>query len=168
MLYCIYTAYTVYTVYIVQNLQQRFKKCKEYGAIHSIKCERSEGLNIIISNSSDKPIYEQIAEQIKNLIINGELKEGELMPSIRSLAKELQISVITTKRAYEELERAGYIVSVQGKGSYVSAQNKELLREARLRIIEEKLAEAVSAAQAINMSLAELKEILEILYEETK
>ena len=90
------------------------------------------------------------------------------MPSIRSLAKELQISVITTKRAHEELERASYIVSVQGKGSYVSAQNKELLREARLRIIEEKLAEAVSAAQAINMSLAELKEILEILYEETK
>jgi len=125
-------------------------------------------LNIIISNSSDKPIYEQIAEQIKNLIINGELKEGELMPSIRSLAKELQISVITTKRAYEELERSGYIVSVQGKGSYVSAQNKELLKEARLRIIEEKLAEAVSAAQVINMSLKELIEILEVLYEDTK
>lgn len=88
------------------------------------------------------------------------------MPSIRSLAKELQISVITTKRAYEELERDGYIVSVQGKGSYVSAQNKELLKEARLRIIEEKLSEAVSAAQTINMSLAELVEILEILYEE--
>ncbi|NMB96024.1 MAG: GntR family transcriptional regulator [Clostridiaceae bacterium] len=123
-------------------------------------------MNIIISNSSDKPIYEQIAEQIKNLIINGELTEGELMPSIRSLAKELQISVITTKRAYEELERDGYIVSVQGKGSYVSAQNKELLKEARLRIIEEKLSEAVSAAQTINMSLAELVEILEILYEE--
>ena len=125
-------------------------------------------MNIIISNSSDKPIYEQIAEQIKNLIINGELKEGELMPSIRSLAKELQISVITTKRAYEELERSGYIVSVQGKGSYVSAQNKELLKEARLRIIEEKLAEAVSAAQVINMSLKELIEILEVLYEDTK
>ena len=129
-------------------------------------CERSRILNIIISNSSDKPIYDQIAEQIKNLIINGELSEGELMPSIRKLAKELQISVITTKRAYDELERDGYIVSVQGKGSFVSAQNKELLKEARLRIIEEKMTEAVSAAQTINMSLEELQEILRILYEE--
>ena len=131
-----------------------------------MNCERSELLNIIISNSSDKPIYDQIVEQIKNLIINGELTEGEMMPSIRSLAKELQISVITTKRAYEELERDGYIVSVQGKGSFVSAQNKELLKEARLRIIEEKLAEVVSAAQAVNMSLEELQEIIKILYEE--
>lgn len=123
-------------------------------------------MNIIISNSSDKPIYEQIAGQIKNLIINGELAEAELLPSIRSLAKELQISVITTKRAYEELERDGYIVSVPGKGSFVSAQNKELLQEARVRIVEGKLEEAVSAAKTIDISLEELQKMLRILYEE--
>ena len=123
-------------------------------------------MNIIISNSSAKPIYEQIAEQIKKLVINGDIKEAEMLPSIRSLAKELQISVITTKRAYEELEREGYIVSVPGKGSFVSAQNKELLREARIRIVEEKLAAAVSAARTIDISLEELQKMLKILYEE--
>jgi GntR family transcriptional regulator len=123
-------------------------------------------LNIIISNTADKPIYDQITEQIKNSIINGDLKEGELLPSIRNLAKELQISVITTKRAYEELEREGYVVSVPGKGSFVSAQNKELLNEARIRIVENKLSEAVAAAKTIGISLDELKEMLNILYEE--
>lgn len=123
-------------------------------------------MNIVISNSSDKPIYEQIAQQIKDLILNGELREAEMLPSIRNLAKELQISVITTKRAYEELEKEGYIVSVPGKGSFVSAQNKDLLKEARIRIVEEKLAEAVLAAQAINISLEEMQEMLKLLYEE--
>lgn len=123
-------------------------------------------MNIVISNSSDKPIYEQIATQIKNLIISGELAEAELLPSIRNLAKELQISVITTKRAYEELERDGYIVSVPGKGSFVAAQNKELLKETRMRIVEEKLAEAVSAAKTVDISLNELQEMLQLLYEE--
>ncbi|PNT92657.1 GntR family transcriptional regulator [Clostridium thermosuccinogenes] len=123
-------------------------------------------MKIIISNSSDKPIYDQIVEQIKNLIINGELAEAEMLPSIRNLAKELQISVITTKRAYEELEREGYIVSVPGKGSFVSAQNKDLLKEARIRIIEEKLAEAVQAARTVGISMEELLEMLKILYEE--
>lgn len=123
-------------------------------------------MNIVISNYSDKPIYDQIAEQIKNLIINGELAEAELLPSIRNLAKGLQISVITTKRAYEELEREGYIVSVPGKGSFVGAQNKELLKEARIRIVEDKLAEAVSAAKTIDISLEEMQEMLKLLYEE--
>ncbi|MCQ1529668.1 GntR family transcriptional regulator [Lutispora saccharofermentans] len=123
-------------------------------------------MNIVISNLSDKPIYDQITEQIKSLIINGELKETELLPSIRNLAKELHISVITTKRAYEELEREGYIVSVPGKGSFVGAQNKELLKEARIRIVEEKLAEAVSAARTIDISYGELQEMLKLLYEE--
>ncbi len=123
-------------------------------------------MNIIISNSSDKPIYDQIVEQIKNMIINGDLKEAEMLPSIRNLAKEIQISVITTKRAYEELEREGYIVSVPGKGSFVSAQNKELLKEARIRIVEEKLSEAVSAAKTIDISMEELQKMLRILYEE--
>jgi len=123
-------------------------------------------LNIIISNSSDKPIYDQIAEQIKTHIINGDLKEAEMLPSIRNLAKELQISVITTKRAYEELEREGFIVSVPGKGSFVSAKNKELLKEARIRIVEEKLSEAISTAKTIDIPLSELQKMLEILYEE--
>jgi len=123
-------------------------------------------LRIIISNASDKPIYEQIADQIKTHIINGELMEGEMLPSIRNLAKELQISVITTKRAYEELEREGYIVSVPGKGSFVSAQTKELLKEARVRIVEDKLEEAVAAAKTIDLPLDELINMLRILYEE--
>lgn len=123
-------------------------------------------MDIVISNTSGKPIYEQIVDQIKNMIINGDLSEADQMPSIRNLAKELQISVITTKRAYEELERQGYIVSVPGKGSFVLAQNRELLKEARLRIVEEKLSEAVAAAQSIDLSLGELNDILRILYEE--
>ncbi|WP_097026844.1 GntR family transcriptional regulator [Clostridium peptidivorans] len=123
-------------------------------------------MNIIISNSSGEPIYEQIVKQIKKLIFLGELSEGDALPSIRNLAQELRISVITTKRAYEELETEGYIVTMQGKGSFVAAQNKELLREKRLRIIEEKLAEAVKESQLISLSLEELIDILKILYSE--
>lgn len=123
-------------------------------------------MNIILSNYSDRPIYEQITEQIKNLIIKGELAEAELLPSIRVLAKELQISVITTKRAYDELEKDGYIVSVPGKGSFVGAQNMELLKEARIRIIEEKLIDAISAAKSIDISLDDLAKMLKLLFEE--
>lgn len=123
-------------------------------------------MNIIISNSSGEPIYEQIIKQIKKLIFIGELNEGDALPSIRNLAQELRISVITTKRAYEELENEGYIITMQGKGSFVAAQNKELLREKRLRIIEEKLGEAVKESRLINLSLEELIDILKILYSE--
>lgn len=123
-------------------------------------------MKIIISNSSGEPIYEQIADQIKNLIINGELEEGDSLPSIRSLAKELQISVITTKRSYEELESEGFIETVAGKGSFVAAQNKELLREKRLKLIEEKLIEVVSEGKMLNLSLDEITDMLKILYEE--
>jgi len=123
-------------------------------------------MNIIISNSSEGPIYEQIVRQIKEAILKGELEEGELLPSIRNLAKELQISVITTKRAYDELEKEGFITTIPGKGTYVAAQNKELMREKRLKIVEEKLVEAVIAAKAVNLSLEEIKEMLEILYKE--
>lgn len=124
-------------------------------------------MNIIISNSSGEPIYEQIVKQIKKLIFSGELSEGDALPSIRNLAQELRISVITTKRAYEELENEGYIVTMQGKGSFVAAQNKELLREKRLTLIEEKLGEAVKESRFINLSLEELIDILSILYNET-
>jgi len=123
-------------------------------------------MNIVISNSSQEPIYEQITRQIKNSIIRGELTPGELLPSIRNLARQLQISVITTKRAYEELEREGFIETVGGKGSYVAGRNKELLREKRLKAVEEKLMEAVSESRVLDISLQELQEMLRLLYEE--
>ena len=123
-------------------------------------------MRIIIANSSPDPIYEQITKQVKTQIISGELSEGESLPSIRKLAKELHISVITTKRAYEDLEREGYIDTVIGKGSFVAIQNKEFLKEKRIRIVEEKLREAVSEAKMVGIGIEELKEMLELLYEE--
>ncbi|MFZ5354119.1 MAG: GntR family transcriptional regulator [Bacillota bacterium] len=123
-------------------------------------------MNIIISNSSQEPIYEQIVRQVKSLIINGKLEAGETLPSIRNLAKELQISVITTKRAYEELEREGFIETVGGKGTFVSAQNKELIREKKIKIIEEKLLEAIDESKLLGIELKELTAMLEILYKE--
>ncbi|RKD23616.1 transcriptional regulator, GntR family [Caminicella sporogenes DSM 14501] len=123
-------------------------------------------MNIVISNSSKDPIYLQIANQIKNQIINGDLKENDVLPSIRGLAKELQISVITTKRAYEELEREGFINTVLGKGTFVASQSRELLRERRMRRIEEKLLEAVEESRVLGLSLEELQEMLAILFKE--
>lgn len=123
-------------------------------------------MRIIISNSSKEPIYEQIKRQIKESILRGELKENELLPSIRQLAKDLQISVITTKRAYDDLEQEGLIVSIVGKGSYVAGQNREYVREMRLRWIEEKLAEVVVESKALNVTLPELIQMLELLYED--
>ena len=96
-------------------------------------------MNIIISNASGKPIYDQIRDQLKSKIISGELKEGDALPSMRLLAKELRISVITTKRAYEELEREGFIISLTGKGSFVASKNTEFIREEQLRKIEDYL-----------------------------
>ncbi len=123
-------------------------------------------MNIIISNSSGEPIYEQITNQVKSAIMKGELSEGELLPSIRLLAKELQISVITTKRAYEELEREGFIQTVPGKGSYVSSQNKELLKEKRLKELENKLTEVITESKLIGLTLLELDEMLRLLFNE--
>lgn len=123
-------------------------------------------MKIIITNSSPDPIYEQITKQIKNQIINGNLKSGEGLPSIRSLAKELGISVITTKRAYEELEHEGFIDTVGGKGCFVAGQNEEFLREKKMKIIEEKLSNAVTEARIMNIKLKDLKEMLSILYKE--
>lgn len=121
-------------------------------------------MNIIISNSSGQPIYEQIVNQIKNLIISGELKEGDPLPSMRLLAKELRISVITTKRAYEELEREGFIVSVTGKGSFVAAKNVELIREQQLREIEDYMQRIVEKSFACGLTLDELIEMLTLFY----
>lgn len=123
-------------------------------------------MDIIISNSSNTPIYEQIKEQIKNKIVSNELKTGELLPSIRTLAKDLRISVITTKNAYEELEREGYVTTIPGKGTYVASKNIELIREEQLQKIEGLLDTAVSIAKISNISKKEIENMLEIIYEE--
>ncbi len=123
-------------------------------------------MNIIIRNTGEAPIYEQIVIQIKNAILSGELAEGEPLPSIRLLAKELRISVITTKRAYEELERDGFIVTMSGKGSFVAPQNLELLREEQRRELEQHLTQAVAAAKAAGVGRQDLMELLALLYED--
>ncbi len=123
-------------------------------------------MNIIISNTSKEPIYKQIKNQIKQSIFKGELQEGDALPSIRALAKDLHISVITTKRAYEDLEQEGFITSVVGKGSFVAGQNSDLIREKRLKWIEDKLTEVVTESKTLDISLEELKDMLELLYKE--
>ena len=123
-------------------------------------------MDIIISNSSDKPIYEQITTQMKNLIMSGQLKEGMPLPSMRTLAKELRISVITTKRAYEDLERDGFISTVVGKGSFVKAADVRLVREEKLKELEELLSKAVDLASQSGISQEEVVEILNIYYSE--
>jgi GntR family transcriptional regulator len=123
-------------------------------------------MRVLIANSSPAPIYEQIVRQIKAQIIAGELREGEPLPSIRKLALDLQISVITTKRAYDELEAEGFIDTVAGKGTFVAAQNAEFLREKRMKAVEEKLAAAVADAQLMGMRYEQLREMLRLLCEE--
>ena len=123
-------------------------------------------MRVLISNASPDPIYDQIARQIRAQILAGELEEGEPLPSIRKLAHELQISVITTKRAYEELDREGLIDTVAGKGTYVAAQNPELLRERRLKSVEEKLGEAVEEARSLGVDRSKVEEMLELLWED--
>ena len=123
-------------------------------------------MQIIISNSSKEPIYEQITNQIKSSILSGELQEGAALPSIRRLAKELSISVITTKRAYEELEKAGFIYSVVGKGSFVAEQNLEVMREKKLKIIEEQLSAVIKNSREIGLPFDELLQLVKILNEE--
>jgi GntR family transcriptional regulator len=123
-------------------------------------------MDIIITNSSGEPIYMQIVTQIKQQIISGRLQEGEALPSMRNLAMQLRISVITTKRAYEELEREGFIESYTGRGSFVRAQNRELLREEQLRQTEELLRQAMDKAKLAGLSMEELLEMTEVLFKE--
>jgi GntR family transcriptional regulator len=134
-------------------------------------CANSLGtrrVHILISNSSPEPIYGQIARQIKAEIIAGTLEEGAVLPSIRALAHDLQISVITTKRAYDELEREGFLDSVGGKGTFVAAQNPAFLREKRMKLVEEKLSAAVAEALLLGVGLEELSEMLGLLYGEER
>ena len=121
-------------------------------------------MDIILSNTSDEPIYQQIITQIMAQIISGKLAAGDALPSMRLLATKLRISVITTKRAYEELERAGYIETIASKGCYVKKQNSDFLREEVLQQTEELLAKACQRAQMCGLSLEEMKELLELVY----
>lgn len=123
-------------------------------------------MNIVIRNTGDMPIYEQIVVQIKQAIVAGELTEGEALPSMRLLAKELRISLITTKRAYEELELEGFIVTMTGRGSFVAAKNLDILREEQRRRLEAHLADAVDAARAAGVDADELCALIRILYQD--
>ena len=120
-------------------------------------------MNIVISNKDERPIYEQITSQMKKMILSGQLGEGEMLPSMRVLAKDLRISVITTKRAYEELEKDGLIVTVTGKGSFVAEQNSELIKEEKLKDIEQKLGVRWEEAKLCGISCGELIKMLELI-----
>ncbi|MCB6568597.1 GntR family transcriptional regulator [Eubacterium limosum] len=121
-------------------------------------------MDIIISNSSGKPIYEQITTQIKNKIITGELRPGDALPSMRVLAKELRISVITTKRAYADLEQDGFIETAPGKGSFVAQKNTEFIREENYRQIQDLLEQAIDLSRSCGLTLSELTELITLLY----
>ena len=123
-------------------------------------------MELYISNAGQEPIYAQITRQIKQQILSGKLKEGDALPSIRLLAKELRISVITTKRAYEELEAEGFIVTTPGKGSFVAPQNPELQREEMLKQVEQHLQNAVDAARRGGIGRGEVREMLDLLWED--
>lgn len=125
-------------------------------------------MDIILRNSSDEPIYQQIVSQVKAQIMDGTLTAGDALPSMRTLAAQLRISVITTKRAYEELERDGYIESFTGKGCFVKRQNTDFLREEALRKTEELLAKACEKARMCGLTAEELKEMIELMYEGDK
>lgn len=126
--------------------------------------ERREAMKIVISNSSGEPIYLQISEQIKSQILEGKLRAGEALPSMRNLATELRISFMTTKRAYEELEQDGYIESFTGKGSFVKGQNPQMYREEQLRRIETLLEDACGRARKAGVTIEELQEMVGVFY----
>lgn len=125
-------------------------------------------MDIVISNNAGKPIYEQITTQVKAMIISGELKAGDAIPSMRALAKSIHVSVITVQRAYEELQRDGFIETTVGRGSFVSAQNKEFYQEEQQRIAEEHLQIAAEIGRTNRISLEKLKELLALFYLEDK
>lgn len=123
-------------------------------------------MNISVSHSSGVPIYQQIKDQLQQQILSGQLQDGELLPSIRSLAQTLQISVITTKRAYDDLEQEGLVASVSGKGTFVSHRNAEAIREARYRRLEEQLKAVVAESRALGLPAEELAQLVHVFYGE--
>lgn len=120
-------------------------------------------MNIIIVNSAEVPIYEQIMNQIKSAILSGELRDGDILPSVRSLAKDLNVSVITTRKAYDSLEAEGFTINMMGRGSFVAPQNMELLRETRLVEIEKKLGDIIAYAKPVGILGEDLKKIIDEL-----
>lgn len=123
-------------------------------------------MNIIISNTSDKPLYLQIKDQIKEAILKGELQDGDLLPSVRGFANDIGVSVLTTRRVYDELEQEGFAVSQAGRGTFVTMGNLELLRDSKRRIVEEDMQKAIHNAKLFGITKEELQKIMEILYEE--
>ncbi|MGF3112578.1 GntR family transcriptional regulator [Facklamia sp. P9177] len=123
-------------------------------------------MNILISKLNPKPIYEQIKQQIIQSILNGDVNEGDLLPSVRALAKELKVSVITTKRAYEDLEREGYVTSVVGKGTYIAQQDHDFIRRKYLKRMEELTRKLLEESEMIGLSLEEIKEMVERIFKE--
>ena len=137
-------------------LSNKYAKYGKYG----------DGMEILISKSSDKPIYEQICIQIKSMIMDGTLSAGEMLPSMRALAKDLHISVITVQRAYEDLTRDGFIETVSGKGSFVASQNRKLIQEEQLRIAEELLQKVAEIGRSHGIAYQQMANILKLFYEE--
>ena len=123
-------------------------------------------MNIIITNSSSIPIFEQIENAIKEAIFSNELKEGEMLPSVRSLANDLKISFLTVKRAYDELEKAGFIKTVQGKGSYVSPKNLDLIKEEKLKEVQDYIEKIYEVSKLSNISKEEIRELFKMIFEE--
>lgn len=122
-------------------------------------------MDIIISNNSDVPIYQQLKDQIKDAVVSGTLKEGDMLPSIRKLANETRVSVLTTRRTYDELEQEGFITTVHGKGSFIASKSKDFLREAKLKQVEGKLLEAWEAANVVGITKQEMHDMMDILYD---
>ena len=157
---CVYTVYIAYAHSLAkgrfcETMRQPLQGCRKRGQ-----------LEIVISNSGSVPIYEQIEAQIKDAIMTGELAAGEHLPSIRSLANDLRVSVITTKRAYSDLEELGFVVTVQGKGTFVASGNQDLLCEERIRHVEESLERAIADARPLGLTADDLHEMLDLLLED--
>lgn len=123
-------------------------------------------MKVLISNTSDKPLYQQIKEQIKEAIFTEELKEGDAMPSIRNFANDLKVSILTIRRVYEELENEGFLIRQVGIGTFISTGNLEILRDSKRRIVEQKMADMIKDAKALGITLIELQEMMDILYQE--
>ncbi len=123
-------------------------------------------MKILISNMSDKPLYQQIKEQIKDAILTNELVEGEMLPSIRNLANDLRVSVLTIRRVYDELETEGFVTSQAGRGTFVASGNIELLRESKRHLVEQKMQEMIKTAKSLDISKEELNAMMDILFEE--
>ena len=123
-------------------------------------------MKIVISNTSENPLYQQIKDQIKDAILREELVEGDALPSIRSFANDLKVSVLTIRRVYDELEKEGFITSQVGIGTFVSTSNIELLRESKRRLVEKKMLDMIPTAKSLNISKEELNAMMDILYEE--